>query len=120
VTASHLTDAETATDRGTRLRAVVAPVVAVGLTILGLAASTLAANTAVMMGEPPVTLFPGGRWLATPGLPVLVAARTVAVGLAYGIAARYAPRYRLHALAGSGLGWLLWAAWQFWVLLALT
>jgi hypothetical protein len=120
VTARHLTAPEPATDRASRLRDYVAPTVAAGLVLLGLAASTVAANTAVTMGEVPVTLLPGGRWLAALGLPALVTARASTVGLAYGFATRLAPRYRLHAVATAGLAWLLWGVWQSWVLLALT
>jgi hypothetical protein len=119
VTAGQLTNADSATD-GPRLRDYAAPAAAVGLALLGLAASTLAADTAVTMGEVPVTLLPGGRWLAALGLPALMAARAAAVGLAYGLAARLAPRYRLYAVATAGLAWFLWGIWQFWVLLALT
>lgn len=114
------TDADPATDRSRRLREYVAPAVAAALALLGLAAATFAANTAVTMGEAPVTLLPGGRRLATTGLPALVAARVATVGLAYGLAARLDPRYRFHTAAGAGLTWLTWALWQFWVLLALT
>lgn len=103
-----------------RLHDYVAPTVAAGLVLIGLAASTVTANTAITMGEGLVTLLPGGSWLAALGLPALVVARVATVGLAYGLAARIAPRYRLHAVAAVGLGWLLWAGWQFWVLLALT
>lgn len=118
MTASQLTDP--AMGHTPRLRDSVAPAVAVGLVLLGLAASTFTANTALTMGEVPVTLLPGGRTLATLGLPAVVAARAIAVGLAYGLAARVAARYRFHALAATGLVWLLWGVWQFWVLLALT
>jgi hypothetical protein len=119
VTARYLTAPGAATDRR-RLRDYVAPTVATGLVLLGLAVSTVTANTAVTMGEVPVTLLPGGRWLAALGLPALVTARAATVGLASGLTARLAPRYRLHAVAAAGLGWLLWGVWQFWVLLALT
>lgn len=120
MTARYLTAPGPATDRAPRLRDYVAPTVAVGLVLLGLAVSTVTANTAVTMGEVPVTLLPGGRWLAAVGLPPLVTARAATVGLAYGLTARLAPRYRLHAVATAGLAWLLWGIWQFWVLLALT
>ncbi|WP_276260713.1 hypothetical protein [Haloglomus litoreum] len=119
MTTTQLTDA-VPTDISRRARDLVVPVAAIGVALLGLAASTLAANTALAMGEIPVTLLPGGRWLAARGLPALVASRLAVVLLAYGLAARLAPRYRLHALAATGLCWLLWAGWQFWVLLALT
>ncbi len=120
MTAKHSIDSESVTD-GTNHRCVfAASTAAVGLALLGLAASTLTANTAVMMGESPVTFLPGGRWLAALGLPALVAARTATVGLAYGLAARFVTGYRSHTVAAAGLTWLLWGGWQFWVLLALT
>lgn len=120
MTVRHLLEVESVPDGTHRLRDYAASAVTVGLALLGLAASTLAANTAVTMGEPPVTLLPGGRWLAALGLPALLAARTATVGLAYGLAARFTPGYRLHTVATAGLTWLLWGGWQFWVLLALT
>jgi hypothetical protein len=117
MTARHPVDVPDGTHR---LRDYAASAVAMGLAFLGLAASTLAANTAVTMGETPVTLLPGGRWLAALGLTALVAARMVTVELAYGLAVRFAPGYRLRTVATAGLTWLLWGGWQFWVLLALT
>ena len=120
MTGRDLVDSDSVTSGTRRLRAYAALSVAVGLALFGLAASTLAANTAVTMGETPVTLLPGGRWLAALGLPALAAARTATVGLAYGLAARFVPHYRPHIVAAAGLTWLLWGGWQFWVLRALT
>jgi hypothetical protein len=120
VTGRDIVDSDSVTSGTRRLRAYAALTVAVGLALLGLVASTLAANTAVTMGETPVTLLPGGRWLAALGLPALAAAQTVTVGLAYGLAARFVPHYRPHIVAAAGVTLLLWGGWQFWVLLALT
>jgi hypothetical protein len=119
VTARDPTASELTAD-GRRLRDYVASTVALAVALAGLAASTITANTAMTMGEVPVTLLPGGRRLAALGLPALVAARVATIGLAYGLATRVVPRYRLRAVAAAGVGWLLWAGWQFWVLLALT
>lgn len=88
--------------------------------VLAIVLATLAAGNAVRMGEPPQTLLPFARQVVTWGLPALAAYRLAVTALVWTLVARYAPRHRTTALALLGLGWLCWAVWQAWVLLALT
>ncbi len=93
---------------------------AAGLLLVGLAVSTRGAQTALFMGERPVTLLPGAGLLLEVGIPALVVARLLVVLVPWLVAARVAPRYRTRILALGGLCWLCWGVWQHWVLLALT
>jgi hypothetical protein len=88
--------------------------------VLGVVLATLAAGNAVRLGEPPQTVLPFARAVVAWGLPALAAYRLAATAALWLAVVRLAPRSRTLALALLGVGWLLWAAWQSWVLLALT